>query len=408
EAPWNADYHVNINLQMNYWPANVTDLEEMNQPLFNFTEKVLKRGKVTAKEQYGITRGAMFHHTTDLWATPWMRAARAYWGSWIHGGGWIAQHYWEHYRFTKDERFLRERTYPFLREVAAFYLDWLIEDSETGMWVSTPETSPENSYYANDGRPAAVSHGSAMGHQIIREVFENYLEAVKILNMNEDLSSEIREKLHNLTPGVKVGPEGRILEWPEPYAEPEKGHRHMSHLYALHPGDEITYENREAFEAAQRTIDFRLKHGGAGTGWSRAWMINFNARLLDGKSAQQNINKFLSISTADNLFCEHPPFQIDGNFGYTAGVAELLIQSHERFIRLLPALPFNWSEGKVTGLKARGNIKVDIEWKDHALISVSLLSKQITTIRIKTGQVTKEIDLKKNKKIYLNHDLEII
>jgi alpha-L-fucosidase 2 len=408
EAPWNADYHVNINLQMNYWPANVTDLDEMNQPLFDFTERVLERGKSTARKQYGTERGAMFHHTTDLWATPWMRAATAYWGSWIHGAGWIAQHFWEHYRFTGDEQFLKERTYPFLHEVASFYLDWLIMDSRTGKWMSSPETSPENSFYANDGRPAAVSQGSAMGHQIIREVFENYLETKRILEIEDEISIEIREKLKDLTPGVKIGPDGRILEWPEPYDEPEKGHRHMSHLYALHPGDEITSESHGAFKAAQKTIDYRLKHGGAGTGWSRAWMINFNARLLDGVSAQQNIDKFFGISTADNLFCEHPPFQIDGNFGYTAGVAELLVQSHEGFIRLLPALPLNWAEGKVTGLKARGNIKVDIEWKDHALISVALQSTQDVTIKIKSGQLSKEVNLKMNKKIYLNHDLETI
>ena len=385
EAPWNADYHLNINLQMNYWPAEVTNLSELHYPFFDFIDRVLERGRKTALDQYGIERGTVAHHATDLWAPSFMRAEQAYWGSWIHGGGWSAQHYWEHYRFTDDQEFLRERAYPILKGLSEFYLDWLVWDDKSKTWVSTPETSPENSYIARDGRPAAVSFGSAMGHQIIAEVFENTLAAAEVLKVDDDFVKELASKRAALHPGVAIGDDGRILEWNEPYEEREKGHRHMSHLYALHPGDAITSQEAEAFKAAQKTIDFRLEHGGAGTGWSRAWMINFNARLFDSVSATENIRKFFEISIADNLFDEHPPFQIDGNFGYTAGVAELLLQSHEGFIRLLPALPTSWPNGNISGLKARGDIEVDVQWEKGKLVRVGLLSPQEKTIDVHYG-----------------------
>ncbi|MGB5436417.1 MAG: glycoside hydrolase family 95 protein [Maribacter sp.] len=404
-APWNADYHLNINLQMNYWPAEVTNLSELHQPFFDFLDKVLERGKVTARKQYGIERGTMSHHASDLWATPFMRAEQAYWGSWIHGGGWGAQHYWEHYRFTQDREFLRTRAYPTMKGIAEFYLDWLVWDEKSRSWVSTPETSPENSYFDAAGNSAAVSYGSAMGHQIIGEVFDNVLEASKILGIEDDFTKEVRAKRDKLFPGVVVGADGRLLEWNEPYEEPEKGHRHMSHLYALHPGDEITSNTMEAFAAAQKTIDYRLLHGGAGTGWSRAWMINLNARLLDATSAEENIKKFFQVSIADNLFDEHPPFQIDGNFGYTAAVAELLLQSHEGFLRVLPALPSHWKNGRITGLKARGDIEVDIEWKDGVLWQVGLRANEKKSIRVKYTERDVEVTLPKNKKVLLNGNL---
>ncbi|MFD1163722.1 glycoside hydrolase family 95 protein [Hwangdonia seohaensis] len=408
KAPWNADYHLNINLQMNYWPAEVTNLSELHQPFFNFLDKVVERGKVTAKKQYGIQRGAVVHHTTDLWAPAFMRAEQPYWGSWIHGGGWSSQHYWEHYLYTQDADFLEQRAYPVLKSISEFYLDWLVKDPKTNYWVSSPETSPENSYFFDKENSGAVSFGSAMGHQIIAESFDNVLEASKILNIENAFVEEVRLKRARLFPGIVIGDHGRILEWNEPYDEPEKGHRHMSHLYALHPGNKIVESNAKAFEAAQKTIDYRLQHGGAGTGWSRAWMINLNARLLDAKSAQENIKKFMQISVADNLFDEHPPFQIDGNFGFTAGVAELLMQSHEPFLRILPALPENWKTGKISGLKARGNIEVDIEWKDGKLVKVGLLSKENQIKNITYNGVSVDIELPKSEKIWLNEKLSTL
>lgn len=405
EAPWNADYHLNINLQMNYWPAEVANLSELHRPFFDFVDRVLERGKITAQKQYGIDRGAMAHHATDLWAPAFMRAEQAYWGSWIHGGGWAGQHYWEHYRFTQDRKFLKNRAYPTLKALSEFYLDWLVWDEKSGTWVSAPETSPENSYIAEDGKPAAVSFGSAIGHQIIAEVFDNTLATAAILHIDDAFTKEVAAKRKKLHPGVVVGEDGRILEWNEPYEEFEKGHRHMSHLYALYPGDAITSDDPPAFHGAQKTIDYRLEHGGAGTGWSRAWMINFNARLLDSVSATNNIKKFFEISIADNLFDEHPPFQIDGNFGYTAGVAELLLQSHEGFLRILPALPTHWKTGKITGLKARGNIEVDIEWKQGRLTKLGLNATEAKSIKVKYGGKDVEIKLRAGQKVWFDGNL---
>ena len=405
EAPWNADYHLNINLQMNYWPAEVANLSELHLPFFDFVDRVLERGKITAQKQYGIERGAVAHHATDLWAPAFMRAEQAYWGSWIHGGGWAGQHYWEHYRFTHDRKFLKNRAYPTLKALSEFYLDWLVWDEKSGTWVSAPETSPENSYIAEDGKPAAASFGSAMGHQIIAEVFDNTLTAAAILDIDDAFTKEVAAKRKKLHPGVVIGADGRILEWNEPYEEYEKGHRHMSHLYGLYPGDAITSDDPSAFHGAQKTIDYRLAYGGAGTGWSRAWMINFNARLLDSIAATDNINKFFEISVAENLFDEHPPFQIDGNFGYTSGVAELLLQSHEGFLRILPALPTPWKTGKISGLKARGNIEVDIEWKQGTLTELGLTATEAKSITVKYQKKRVEVELPAGQKVWLDGKL---
>lgn len=404
EAPWNADYHLNINLQMNYWPSEVTNLHELHEPLFDLIDRLIERGRITAKEQYNCN-GAVAHHATDLWAPAWMRASTPYWGSWVHGGGWIAQHYWEGYKFNEDKEFLRKRAYPAMKAFAEFYLDWLVKDPKSNMWYDTPSTSPENSYIATDGRPAAVSSGSAMGHQIITELFNNVLESAKILDINDDFIKSVKEKRKSLHSGLQIGKDGRLLEWDKPHKEAEKGHRHMSHLYALHPGNDITKNTPELFEAAKKTIDYRLTHGGAGTGWSRAWMINFNARLLEEEKAFKNIEMFTQISLADNMFDMHPPFQIDGNFGFTAGIAEMLLQSHEGFLRILPALPKKWETGNIFGLKARGNIEVSIEWKKGKLFKIGLLSKQDQTKKVVYQNFEKKLNLKSNQILWLDGNL---
>lgn len=395
QAPWNADYHLNINLQMNYWPAEVTGLPECHEPLFDFTDRILERGKVLASQQYGLP-GAVIHHTTDLWAPAWMQAGTPYWGSWIHGGGWLSRHYWEHFAFTQDTAFLKERAYPALQALSEFYVGWLIENPNGTGLISVPETSPENSYLAADGRPAAVSAGAAMGYQIMRDVFGNTLSAAAILGREEELHAQIRQALQRMPTGLNQGPDGRLLEWDRPYEEPEKGHRHISHLYALYPDDALTASDTQLFEAAAQTIQYRLDHGGAGPGWSRAWIINFYARLLQPEAAHEHVKIFLKQSIYENLMDIHPPFQIDGNFGYTAGVAEMLLQSHEGMLRLLPALPSAWPEGSVRGLRARGNLGVDLAWQDGKLYRLTLHSPVAKTVRVLGPEGVVELALQKN------------
>ncbi|UZD24128.1 glycoside hydrolase family 95 protein [Algoriphagus halophytocola] len=376
-APWNADYHVNINLQMNYWPADVTNLGELNQPLFEFIDGLIENGKNAARENFSMN-GSMVPHTTDLWQVAFLRAATAYWGGWIGAGGWIARHYWDHFLFSQDKNFLEERAFPALEAVSAFYSDWLVEYPEDGTLVSSPSTSPENQFINAKGEKVATTMGAAMDQQIIADVFNNYLKAAEILGKNSPLQEKIKSQLANLRPGVQLAEDGRILEWDQPYEENEPGHRHMSHLYAFHPGDAITKsQTPEAFAAVRKTLEYRLAHGGAGTGWSRAWLINFSARLHDGEMAHEHIQKLIAKSLYPNLFDAHPPFQIDGNFGYTAGVAEMLVQSHEDgMIRLLPALPKAWKNGSVKGMKARGDFTIDMIWADGKLTRCKIFAEK--------------------------------
>jgi alpha-L-fucosidase 2 len=374
-APWNADYHLNINLQMNYWPAEVTGLSELHLPLFDFVDGLIENGKKAASTNFNM-RGAILPHTTDIWKIPFLQAATAYWGSWIGAGAWLGRHYWEHYLYTGDEKFLRERAFPAFEQIAQFYSDWLMTDPRDGKLVSAPSTSPENQFINEKGIKAASTLGAAMDQQLIEDIFKIYLQSAEILQKASPLRSNIENQLKSLRPGVVLGQDGRILEWDRSYLEPEKGHRHLSHLYAFHPGNAITLSQTPSyFDAVKKTLQYRLDHGGAGTGWSRAWLINFSARLMDGEMSHEHIQKLISQSLYPNLFDAHPPFQIDGNFGYTAGVTEMLIQSHEEgIIRLLPALPKAWKSGKVSGIKARGGFSLDFSWENGEIKTLSITS----------------------------------
>lgn len=378
--PWQSEFTININTEMNYWFVEKCNLPECHMPLFELIDRLVENGRKTASELYGC-RGFCAHHNTNLWANTDPEGIMDASPFWPMGGAWLSLHLYEHYLFTGDETFLEERALPVMREAIRFFEDYLYE-MEDGTLVTGPSVSPENTYLSKVGQKGALCMGPTMDIQILRQLFTWYIEGNE-KTLGDAKDRELVRTMLSKLPPTKISADGRVQEWQEDYEETEPGHRHISHMYGLHPGNEITADKPELFEAAEKTIDARLSRGGGHTGWSRAWIACFFARLKKGGKVYENINGLLKKSIKNNLYDTHPPFQIDGNFGIANAILESLVQSHNSYIELLPALPQEWKDGSLTGVRLRGALTADIIWENHHITSFVLTADKDCEVRIK-------------------------
>lgn len=401
QPPWGSNYTTNINTEMNYWPAEITNLPECFLPLSDFIGRLAVNGAQTAKVNYGINRGWLAHHNSDVWAQTAPTGGydsdpkgAPRWSCWPMAGVWLCQHLWEHYAFGGDKKYLSKTAYPLMKGAAEFLLQWLQKDPETGYWITNPSTSPENRfrYIDKEGKKqnGEISRSSGMDLGLAWDLLTNCIEASTVLDTDKAFRQQCMDVRANLQP-FRIGSKGQLLEWDKEFEETDPNHRHVSHLFALHPGRQIIPEQQPELAAAcQRTLEIR---GDGGTGWAMAWKINFWARLRDGNHAfgiLKNGLRYVDATqvsvrgggTYANLFDAHPPFQIDGNFGGTAGITEMLLQSHAGYIHLLPALPDNWQSGSIKGVRARGGFTIDMEWKESRITRLSVTSHSGGTCRI--------------------------
>ena len=414
--PWSSNYTTNINVEENYWIAETGNLSEMHQPLLGFIENLATTGRITAKDFYGVNRGWVLGHNSDIWAMTNpvgdFGQGDPVWANWLMGATWISTHMWEHYTFTQDIDFLREKGYPALKGAAEFSIDWLVKDQQ-GKLITAPSTSPENLYITSEGYVGATLYGATADLAMIRESLEQTIKASEILGVDAEFREQMKQTLANLHP-YQVGKKGNLQEWYYDWEDKEPKHRHQSHLFGLYPGHHISPEKTpELAEASRQTLEIK---GDDTTGWSKGWRINLWARLQDGNRAYKMYRELLNYVDPDNketsrprtggtypnLFDAHPPFQIDGNFGGAAAVLEMLVQSSEDEISLLPALPDAWSTGAVSGVKARGGFEIAMTWKDKKVTSLTLKAIKAAKTTLNYGDKTKVVSLDSGQELQVD------